>query len=75
MIHLPQSQATEELANVPKPAAPERKVFSSGVGKYINPAVKKEARKAEVVEEGQAGRSQPKKKKTNSYAFSDFSSW
>jgi len=69
------AKATEELANVPKPAAPERKVFSSGVGKYINPAVKKEARKAEAVEEGQAGPSQPKKKKTNSYAFSDFSSW
>merc|ERR1712168_984822 len=47
----------------------ERKVFSSGVGKYINPTIKKEARKAE---------SQPsavsKKQKTKSSGFGDFSS-
>ena len=40
------AKASEELMKMPKPVEKERKVFSSGVGKYINPAVKKEARKA-----------------------------
>ena len=38
----------------------------------MDPAVKKEARKAEV---DSAGGSGAKKKKQNSYTFSDFSGW
>ena len=52
----------------------ERKVFTSGIGKYINPTVKKEARKAEDPGSSGAGPSS-KKKKSNSYALNDFSSW
>ena len=65
-------KANEELKKIPKPVVKERKVFSSGVGKYINPAIKKEARKAE--DDPQVA-STSKKKKTNNYSFSDFSSW
>eukprot|EP00091_Calanus_sinicus_P003795 TRINITY_DN1396_c0_g1_i1.p1 TRINITY_DN1396_c0_g1~~TRINITY_DN1396_c0_g1_i1.p1 ORF type:complete len:166 (-),score=66.74 TRINITY_DN1396_c0_g1_i1:65-562(-) len=66
------AKASEELKKMPKPAEKERKVFSSGVGKYINPAVKKEARKAA---EDQPSGSASKKVKPNSYALSDFSAW
>ena len=65
-------KASEELKKIPKPVEKERKVFTSGVGKYINPSVKKEARKAEDV---QAGESNSKKKKSNNYSLSDFSAW
>jgi len=65
-------KANEELKKIPKPVVKERKVFSSGVGKYINPAMKKEARKAE--DDPQVA-STSKKKKTNDYSFIDFSSW
>jgi len=45
-------------------------VFGSGVGKYINPSIKKESRKAE-------GESSvvKKKMKSNSSGFGDFSAW
>ena len=67
-------KATEELKQVPKPKVEAKKVYSSGVGKYINPTVKKEAGKAEVDSSGNPG-SGTKKKKPNSYTFSDFSAW
>ena len=61
---------------------PARKVFTSGVGKFINPGLKKEARKAEsaaadpaAAAAGAAGPSATKKKKKAAYAFSDFSGW
>jgi len=48
-----------------------RKVFkTSGVGKYINPNLKKEARKAEP--EGEPAK---KKVKNSSYSFGNFNSW
>ena len=56
-----------QVKNVEK----ERKVFSSGIGKYINPAVKKEARKAEDIGSGPSS----KKSKPNNYSFGNFSSW
>jgi len=66
---------SKELAKMPKKVAPVRKVFTSGVGKYINPSVKKEARKAEDPS-GSAGPSSIKKQKTDSsYGFKDFSAW
>ncbi|XP_023321470.1 peptidyl-prolyl cis-trans isomerase-like 2 [Eurytemora carolleeae] len=54
---------------VNKDKTEERKVFGSGVGKYINPSVKKEARKAEE-------QAPPvfKKPKTTG-GFGDFSAW
>ncbi len=60
--------------NAPKKAVKkeERKVFTSGVGKYINPTLKKEARK----ETGEGSSPLPKKKaKTSSGHFGNFSSW
>ena len=64
-------KASEELKKMPKPVEKERKVFSSGIGKYINPSIKKEARKAEDTGSGVSS----KKLKTNSYALNDFSGW
>ena len=59
-----------------KKEEPVRKVFTSGVGKFINPGLKKEARKAESDGAGSAaGPSSAKKKKKAAYAFSDFSGW
>jgi len=63
--------AAEELKSLPKPVEKKQKAYTSGVGKYINPAVKKEAKRA--VEE-QAGPSK-KKPKSGSYGFKDFSAW
>jgi len=60
--------------NAPKKAVKkeERKVFTSGVGKYINPTLKKEARK----ETGEGSSPLPKKKaKTSNGHFGNFSSW
>ena len=71
-FHVYLSISNEELKKIPKPVVKERKVFTIGVGKYTNPAMKKEARKAE--DDGQIA-STSKKKKTNNYSFSDFSSW
>ena len=52
-------------------AEPVRKVFkTSGVGKYINPTIKKEARKAEP-----EGEPVKKKVKNNAYSFGNFNSW
>ena len=60
----------------------ERKVFSSGVGKYINPAVKKDARKdaptaaaASSSSDGFAAPQPPRKKAKATGQFGDFSSW
>ena len=64
-------KAKEELKEVPKPKEVKKKVYSSGIGKYINPTLKKEARKAETEAEASAA----KKKKSGSYSFSDFSAW
>merc|ERR1712080_677533 len=50
----------------------KQREFSSGVGKYINPTIKKEAKRAVEPEEGP---STSKKSKTGSYGFKDFSSW
>ena len=57
-----------------KKEEPARKVFTSGVGKFINPGLKKEARKAESSEPAE-GPSASKKKKKSVNAFSDFSGW
>ena len=64
-------KAKEELKKIPKPKEEKKKVYTSGVGKYINPTLKKEARKTETDGESSAA----KKKKTSSYAFKDFSAW
>ena len=61
-----------------KKEEPAMRVFTSGVGKFINPGLKKEARKAESAAEPAAGAAGPtatKKKKKAAYAFSDFSGW
>ena len=63
-----------------KKEEPARKVFTSGVGKFINPGLKKEARKAESAPEPEsgsaaAGPSAAKKRKKAAYGFSDFSGW
>ena len=62
-----------------KKEEPAMKVFTSGVGKFINPGLKKEARKAEsagsAAGAGAAGPSATKKKKKAAVAFSDFSGW
>merc|ERR1719154_544823 len=63
--------AAEELKALPRPVEKKQKAYTSGVGKYINPQVKKEAKRA--VEE-QAGPSK-KKSKSGSYGFKDFSAW
>ena len=57
-----------------KKEEPARKVFTSGIGKFINPGLKKEARKAESSEPVE-GPSASKKKKKSVNAFSDFSGW
>merc|ERR1712110_485533 len=41
-------KAKEELKKIPKPKEEKKKVYTSGVGKYINPTLKKEARKTET---------------------------
>ena len=66
------AKASEELKKIAKPVEKKQKTFSSGVGKYINPAVKKEAKRAVEPEEGP---STSKKSKTGSYGFKDFSAW
>ena len=64
-----------------KKEEPARKVFTSGVGKFINPGLKKEARKAESAPEPESGSAAAgpsaaaKKKKKAAYGFSDFSGW
>ena len=49
------------------------KAYSSGVGKFIPPSVKKEARKAFEPDNNQP--EAKKKKKSNNRGFSDFSAW
>merc|ERR1712080_238235 len=46
------AKASEELKAIAKPVEKKQKTFSSGVGKYINPAVKKEAKRAVEPEAG-----------------------
>ncbi len=61
-----------------KEKKPERKVYGSGVGKFINPAVKKEARRAEADGASALSSGPPqakKKKKAAKTSFSDFSAW
>jgi len=78
----PFAEVEEELAkereveiekNKPTTSKPvkkeERKVFTGGVGKYINPVLKKEARKTEE------DNSSVKKKQKTTGGFGDFSSW
>ena len=50
------------------------KAYSRGVGKFIPPSVKKEARKA-ANERNDEVPEVKKKKKSNSRGFSDFSAW
>lgn len=73
------AKASEELANIPKPVEKKQKTYSSGVGKYINPTVKKEAKRAAVDPEAgpssSSSSSSFKKPKTGSYGFKDFSAW
>ena len=77
-----QAKAREKEASLEqkKKEEPAMRVFTSGVGKFINPGLKKEARKAESAAEpaagaGAAGPTATKKKKKAAYAFSDFSGW
>lgn len=69
-----------------KKAEPTQKVFTSGVGKFINPSLKKEARRAEAAAAAAGGSGasascvgvtgEPlKKKKRTGFGFSDFSGW
>jgi len=46
-------------------------VYASGVGKFINPNVKKDARKADGLSDNKI----PTKKKKSASSFSDFSAW
>jgi len=64
------AQEKEEEIKEKKKDKPVKKVYSSGVGKFINPNLKKEARKTEGTNDVA---NPPKKKKTT--AFNDFSSW
>nr|ACO11612.1 Peptidyl-prolyl cis-trans isomerase-like 2 [Caligus rogercresseyi] len=48
------------------------KAYSSGVGKFINPSITKQARKADPEKEGGPSK---KKSKAGGYGFSNFSSW
>lgn len=59
-----------------KKSGTEQKVYGKGVGKFLNPSLKREARKAES-EESSSGVETKKKKKTSdaSYGFSNFSAW
>ena len=78
-----QAKASEKEVSLAqkKKEEPALKVFTSGVGKFINPGLKKEARKAESAAlapgagPGAAGPSATKKKKKAAVAFSDFSGW
>ena len=72
-----QAKAREKEASLEqkKKEEPAMRVFTSGVGKFINPGLKKEARKAESAAEPAAGPTATKKKKKAAYAFSDFSGW
>jgi len=65
-------KASKELEKIPAPVEIKQKAYTQGVGKYINPTLKKEAKRA--VLDPQAGPS-VKKTKPNSYSFKDFSSW
>lgn len=71
------AEELEKAAALKKPAIAkskdeERKVFTSGVGKYINPVVKKEARKAEA----EGGPPATKKSRPEAaYSLSNFSAW
>jgi len=64
------ASSSKNTTDAKKAKPEERKVFGSGVGKYINPTIKKEARKAET-----EGSKVIKKQKTTSSGFGDFSSW
>ena len=61
----------EEEIKEKKKSEPRQKVYASGVGKFINPNLKKEARKME----GAFDSGSLKKKKKTSASFNDFSSW
>jgi len=67
---LDSAKEKEEEIKEKKKVNPVRKVYSSGVGKFINPNLKKEARKTE----GSNDINNPPKKKKHT-SFNDFSSW
>ena len=68
---LEKTQQKEEQIKEKKKLEPNRKVYASGVGKFINPNVKKDARKTD----GLSDNNIPIKKKKSSSSFSDFSAW
>ena len=62
----------EEEIKEKKKSEPRQKVYASGVGKFINPNLKKEARKLEGTFDSSGS---IKKKKKTSASFNDFSAW
>ena len=63
-----EAKKQEDILKGKRQLDPPKKAFTSGVGKFIDPSVRKEARKAE---EGPS----TKKKKTASTSFSNFDAW
>ena len=68
---LDKAKKKEDDIKEKKKLEPQRKVYSAGVGKFINPALKKEARKTDSLNEYE----KPSKKKKISSSFNNFSSW
>jgi len=69
------TRATEVKVAAAKKKQVERKVFGTGVGKYINPTLKREARRADSSSDQQQPAATTAKKKKKAGGFGDFSSW
>ena len=70
---LEKNREKEAELKAKKKEKPAQKVYTKGVGKFINPSLKKEARKAE--KDDKAAPAAKKKKAGSSYGFSNFGSW
>lgn len=69
-----EAQAKEESLKAKKKSDPnELKAYSKGVGKFLNPAIKKAARKIESAES--TSMEAKKKKTTNAVQFGNFNAW
>ena len=66
-----ETKKQEDILKGKRQLEPPKKAFTSGVGKFISPTLKKEAKKSEGSESGQ-----PKSKKHKpSTNFSNFDAW
>ena len=68
---LDKAKEKEDEIKEKKKSAPRQKEYAPGVGKFINPNLKKEARKADGRIEGDI----PRKKKKTASSFNNFNSW